>query len=532
MAKLIEHGGIAKTKAVNALSKIANIVGSTLGPGGSPVLLTRERNAQFSSVFHTKDGITVLNELQFSDPVEDAIHKLACQASTDTVIQAGDGTTSTLLLASAFAEQLRSEGGNNPQNAIRKFKKEIIKSIECIKEEAVSSDEANYHVALTSTNSDEELTKTIIEALSQTSAYGTVVVEKNPMNKNRFTIDKDYGYQAGTGYNNHNDLGISISENAIANGDFYLENVFVIPYNGNVMQISQIANVLNTITRHHRTTFKCLIIAYDFSEEVVFNLIKLNKTTEAKIMIIKTTATAELNGPWQQLNDIAAFSGAKCIDAGTEFTMDMAGCVKKVRITPYKTFMSGMNVNNWVEKRAEQNKESLSLAQTQLDKDIISSRNSSLTGGLVKIIVGGGMPSELQETADRADDAIRSVQACKRSGALPGAGLSYIRAGQLAQVSEPVAKALAVIHNTIMENYGVESLKNIEKGYGIKITDNSIQTGDFLTLGVADSFETIKSVLLNGFALGALVANLGGYAVRQNIEDIRNHLMLKQILES
>jgi|WetSurMetagenome_2_1015567.scaffolds.fasta_scaffold64456_2 chaperonin GroEL len=534
MSKLIEYGEQSKIRATKALDKIANIVGATLGPAGMPVLLTRERSAQFSSVFHTKDGITVLRELLFADPVEDAIHKLACQAATDTVISSGDGTSSSVLLAAAFANELRNQGQNNPQSAIRKFKKEILKSIEMIKQEAVSSEEANYRVALTSTNSDEDLTNIIMEALSKTSAYGTIVVEKNPMNKNRFTIDREFGYQSGDGYNKHNDLAISLSEKAVSNGDFFMEDVFVIPYNGNVMQVSQIANMLNTIQLRHRTNFRCLIVAYDFSDEVVFSLIKINKTSEAKIMIIQTTATAEINGPWQQLNDIAAFSGATCMDAGTAegFTMEMAGKVKRVRVTPYKTFMSGMSVNNWVEKRAEQNLQSLELAQSQLDKDIISSRNSSLTGGLVKIIVGGGMPSELQETADRADDAIRSVQACKRSGALPGAGVSYIRAGQLANVSEPVAKALAVIHNTIMSNYGIEGLKEIEKGLTIKISDNSIQTGDFLELGIADSFETIKSVLLNGFALGSLVANLGGYAVRQNIEEMRQHLMLKQILES
>jgi hypothetical protein len=93
-------------------------------------------------------------------------------------------------------------------------------------------------------------------------------------------------------------------------------------------------------------------------------------------------------------------------------------------------------------------------------------------------------------------------------------------------------KALAVVHNTIMANYGETPYKSVKKGEVIRISDNSIEHGDFLELGIADSFETIKSVILNGFALGSLVANLGGYAVRQNIEELRQHLQLKQILES
>jgi chaperonin GroEL len=534
MGKLIEYGDQAKTRAVTALDKIATIVGSTLGPSGSPVMLTKETSAKYHQVFHTKDGITVLRELEFSDPVEDAIHKLAIQASTDTVIQAGDGSTSILLMAAAFAKELRGAGQNNPQSAIRKFKKEIDTSIEFIKTESISGHEAELKVAMTSSNSDEELANTVIEALSQTSAYGTVVVEKNTLNKTRFTIDKAYGYQGGTGYAQHNDLGISISDNAVTNGEFMMSSVFTIPYNGQIIHFDQIIELIRKVSTWYGNNFKLLFVCYDYSDEIVYKLIQFNRQNPSKIFIIKTNATAEYNGAWQQLNDVAAFCGSTVLDAGTalDFCKEDLGAVKTVRVNPYKTFLLGMPTTNWVTKRAEQNQKSMDLAPTQLDKDIISSRNSSLTGGLVKIIVGGGIPSEIGETADRVDDAVRAVQACRRSGALPGAGLSYIRAANMTNASEPVRNALSVIHNTIMANYGEVPYSVIEKGAVVRISDNSIEHGDFLELGIADSFETVKSVILNGFALGSLVANLGGYAVKQNLEELRQQLQLKQIMES
>lgn len=534
MAKEIKHGKDAQVKAIEALNNIANIVGTTLGPGGRTILMSKRNSGDQISVSHTKDGFNVLNSLNYTDPVHDAVHKLCIQASANSLVASGDGTTSTLVLAKAFAKELVSTS-NNPQAAARAFRKEINAAIEAIKKEKISGKDAEYKVALTSSNGDEELTSTVLEALGHSSAYGTVIVEKNPTQKERYKIDREFGYQAGQGYNPYVILAQSIHETLANNGEFVLRDATVIPYNGDLIQFSQIKEALTKLAAEKGNKYNLLIVAHEVSDDFAANLAFMNrKNPGIKIFISKTTRTAEINGAFQQLNDIAAFSGAKVVDGGSinYWEPKEAGKVAAVRVTPYKTFILGMNQeSNWLEERAEQNKVSAENAPSQMDRDIINSRNASLTGGLVKLIIGGGLFSDLQERADRADDAIKSAQATMRGGALPGCGASYIRAAQVGSVSEPVYRALSSVHSTIMENYGETPMDKFEKGETVKISSDSIEKhSDFLGCGVADSFETVQAVITNSFELGLLITNLGGYSLEADLESIEQAERAKEIL--
>jgi chaperonin GroEL len=340
-------------------------------------------------------------------------------------------------------------------------------------------------------------------------------------------------YRISYGYNLS--FGISVSDIAVTNGDFYLDDVYVVPFNGNVVQMGQILPVINGMSDLVRSnkSVNLLIVAYEVSDDVCGHLIALNRQNPlVKVFVSKTTPTAELNGSWNQLNDIAAFSGSTIVDGGsvTSWNRSLAGMVKKVRVGVYKTFISGRGENNWIARRAEQNEQSAEMAPTPLDREIINSRNASLTGGLVKLTIGGGLPGDLEEIAARADDAIRAVQACRRSGALPGCGLSYIRAAKLANCGAEVSQALAAVHTRIMNNFGEPPLTDIEAGQTVAIVGDRIETGNFVELGVADSFETVKSVITNGFALGSLVANLGGFCINADIEEIQKGKLLKELM--
>ncbi|MEN6634642.1 MAG: hypothetical protein ABFC56_02195, partial [Clostridiaceae bacterium] len=124
MTKKIQYGKQAREAAVVALNEIAEVVAQTVGPAGRPILLSRNVSAVNSTVFHTKDGISVLRELSYLDPIYDAVHRLSMQATADTMINAGDGTTSTLIVAARFASLLHSHASGSPQAAIRAFRKE------------------------------------------------------------------------------------------------------------------------------------------------------------------------------------------------------------------------------------------------------------------------------------------------------------------------------------------------------------------------------------------------------------------------
>lgn len=535
MAKHIKTGEEARKSAVEALTEIANIVGTTLGPSGRTVLTSKRNSGSMVVVSHTKDGFSVLNSLSYTDPIKDAVHKLCQQASGNSVIASGDGSTSTLVLAAAFAQALRAPG-NNPQARAREFRKELYEAVEAIKAEADVSKESVKKVATTSSNNDEELASVVMSALDKASAYGTVIIEKNPMQKDRYKIDKEFGYQSSSGYNHYMPLGLSIYENLANQGEFVMKGVYVVPYNGDLVRIEQIKPYVNTLLQENKDGFKLYFIAYEVSNDLSAQIAQYNRQNpKFKIFISHATRTAEMHGQLQQLNDVAAYSGAVVTDAASapHWTPADAGYVEMVRVGPSKTFILGSSPKNRIEERAKQNEQAAALAPSQMDREIIQSRNASLTGGCVKIVVGGGLISDLQERADRVDDAVKAAQAAMVSGALPGCGASYIRAGILANVCQELKTALRSIHDTVMENAGLEPVESFEKGETVYITDAGYEkVAHFMEKDICDSYETVKGVLINAFELGVLVANLGGYSLEADLEALEQAERTKDILGS
>lgn len=540
--KEVYVGQDSRNQAKEALDLISNVVAQTLGPSGRPILLTRTGQGAYTDVVHTKDGVTVLREMSYDEPVFDAVHKLCLQAANDTVANAGDGTTSTLIMASAFADALNNSD-LNPQAAIRKYEEEIRDAISHIGEYVESGFEYEEMVALTSCNGDRELAGKIMEAAGKTSSHGTIVVEKNHITKKRYTVEKTDGYKAGNGYNSFPiSLAISVADIARTNGDFYLEDCYVVPFNGNLHHKDQIEKIIKTIYRDTKGKANVLVVAYEITENVINELIRLNRgEPNFKVMCAKTTPTAELNGAWNQLNDIAAFSGSEILDGGliNNFKTANLGKVKKAKVGSYETYLMGRGINQWIVERAEQNVESANKAPTPLDKAIIESRNASLTGGLVKLVIGGGIPGNIHEIADRAEDAIKSVQACRRSGAVPGCGMSYVKASSHACISKEVREALHCIVRTILSNHGITNIDcyldqpTLEKPLTLRIDEQgNVNKGELKELGVADSFETVKSVILNGFALGSLIAGLGGMIINSGLKEVRQARILKEAMSN
>jgi len=534
MSKKINYGHSSREEAVRALQDIACIVGSTLGPSGRPVLITKRNTADQLSASHTKDGFNVLQSLNYADPVYDAVHKLCLQAAANSVIASGDGTTSSIVMAAEFAGQMLFNSNNNPQAAIRSFRNEVSAAIEAIGAEARFGKECEERVALTSSNGDVELTKFVLEAISEGSAYGSILVEKAPNSREAYKIDKEIGYQAGQGYSWFAPLAMSINDKIANNAEFFMKDIFVLPFNGDLVKWAQLSPAIEALVKHKGPAFKLLVVCYESSEDLGYSLVEINrKNPDIKIFLTKTTRSAEINGAFQQLNDIAAFSGAQVIDAASlpSIRFEDLGNVQSARIGTSKTFLQGRGAQQWIAERALQNEEAARVAPSQMDREIINSRNASLTGGLVKLVIGGGLFGDLPERADRAEDAIKAAQACMRSGALPGCGASYIRAGLLASVSAPVQKALSSIHDNIMENCGDARFLAFGPGQSCYIGEHSSTLiEDFLSQGVADSYETVKAVIKNSFELAAIIANLGGYSLEADHEQIQNARLIKDVL--
>ena len=95
MNKKVEFGPEARKKIVKGINKLADAVTSTLGPNGRNVIYT-----EYGEVRSTKDGVSVAKQISnLEDPIENLGVEMIKQASIKTANNAGDGTTTSTLLA-------------------------------------------------------------------------------------------------------------------------------------------------------------------------------------------------------------------------------------------------------------------------------------------------------------------------------------------------------------------------------------------------------------------------------------------------
>ena len=453
---------------------------------------------------------------------------------TDNYI-ATHNTTSTIVLASAIAQEILKAAPDQPQSFAREIQKQAQAAIKAIKAEADCSSSLAATVAYTASNGDQEMVDWTMKTVEENPVFGSIIIERNPATQDRYQLIKQDGLTGGRGYGQHLQFAHSFSDKTSENAPFEITSPYILLYDGDLISQSQIAPILNKLSIVLPKPWTLVIVAYEIGQEVANLLAQVNlQQKDVKIWASSIRLTAELNSGWHKLKDIGAFCGTSPINAGsgcsTENIKSVLGVCSKVQVTPEKTLFIGRSSNHWIPKRALQNDNGVENAVTELDKERIRERNAELVSGLIKLVVGGGHLAGIGERADRCDDAIKAAQACLRNGALPGCGSAFIRAGDLAGVGPELKRAFRVIHEQIMDNYGHQAKDQFKKDETIAITDSGIVTGDFRLLRVADSYDTIASVIKNAVELGVLFATLGGYSLTGDLHELENLQRVKSIM--
>jgi chaperonin GroEL len=536
--KHIQLGENARKEAVEALKTIAKAVSTTLGPKGLPFIFEKQNAIDGKPTpMITKDGLQLLRSLSFVNAIEHSIHNFCVQASSHTVYTAGDGTTSTIVLAAKIAEEILNADAVRPQAFARIIQKQANAAIEAIKKDADLSPECARMVALTSSNGDEEMIDWVMKAVKDNPMFGSIIIERNPGCKENYQLIKQDGVTGGRGYNQFLQFAHSFSDKTAENAPFEIDAPLILLYDGDLITESQLAPLLNMLNTRLPKPWKLVILAYELGQEVTNTLAAINARNKGSVQIWASSIrlTAEVNCAWHKLQDVAAFTGSTPINHGTVSTETFAitnfGTCSKVIVTPEKTVFVGRNATqHWIPKRAVQNENAIELASTELDKERIKERNAELVSGLTKLVVGGGHLANLQERADRCDDAIKAAQACLSSGALPGCGASLIRAAALSNVGDELKRAFGCIHEAIMANYGVAPKDHFDKGQTLAITSDGIVEGNFKDLQLADSVESIVAVIRNAVELGILVSTLGGFSLTSDLDELEKIQRVRSIM--
>ena len=498
----------ARSKLINGISKMSKAVKSTLGPMGNTVLI--ESASHTHGITVTKDGVTVAKSIQLLDPVENLAVQMMREAASRTAANAGDGTTTAIVLTEALVrlgiEEL--DYADNKTQVLRdmvSLTEGVVKNLK--KRSSKVSDKKLHDVATISANNDKDVGKIIADTYTSVGKNGIVTVEKSQGSETGFETTN--GLKVDRGYSSPLFINDQKKDECI------MEDVYILVSDAEINNILVIENILKPIINEGK---KLLIVA-PCSQQVI-------NTLAANVMknSLKLCAIIPPSFGYKQhelMQDIALSVGATYFSEKTGDDMSIMsfedlGRAKKIIVGKDSSIIlkDDSHVDEkLIDERVEQLWDAHSITVKKVDKEFILSRIASLTGGVGVIYVGGNTDLEQKELFDRVDDAVCAVRSALEEGILPGAGLALYQEGLLLKSSKnnskKIAKAIlggALLEplRQIQENAGIQNQRVYnEKNIGLDV--KSGKEGDLIEMGIIDPLKVTKQALQNAVSVAVTI---------------------------
>ena len=512
--KTVKRVGFGNDDLVKGINILADAVGSTLGASGRTVVIEDD----MGNPHVTKDGVTVAKSILLEDPVQNLGVSMMKQAASQTANKAGDGTTTSTVLAQAIIKEYLEQEG--VKHSFRDIKAGIEAASEnCLKFLKKKAQKVNNkklkEVSIISTNNDKSLGKVIAEAFENAGDNGVVTMEPSPTSET-FITKVDGTRLASRTKNAHflTDRDKEIAE---------LEKPLIFIAATEIENIRKIQIILEYAIKNNRS----ILLIAPLKEQPTMALAMNNVKGNIKVNVVDPPSFGLKRK--DLLDDLALLVGAKVFDdslgdAVDAVTPDMLGSVDKA-ITDNDGTILIVDEKINADERISELKKSLEEAEHPALVRHFESRLALLCGGVSIINVGADTEVELSEKKDRVDDAIHAVKAAKKEGILPGGGsaLSFWAAnneytGNAGELTghNILVKALWAPMKKIASNAGIKFKEGaLPWGMGIDVTDAKIK--DMRKAGIIDPAMVTKEALTN--AVSVAIAILSTDCVISNVRD-------------
>lgn len=523
--------------AQETITEIATIVGSTLGPGGQVVILEQQGSDSYGNPkipVITKDGVTVAEHVLYRDPLKNTVAQTILQVAKNTVQTAGDGTSTSIILADAMyragAKHIKQGvNGIGLYEELKVIKDEVI---EILKKMSIPIDENKLvDVARISANGDEEVAQVVSEAIKAVGEDGHISLEDGYAKETK--LEKIEGAHYKQGWRKFGALG-SHMINDRARNVCDLERPAVLCYAGELKTEVEVSDVLKKVWQLNDQgipqvpVFPVLFIAYDYSDDVKNHLMAMRVQGKMPIAAIKAPFDGSPNTRTHMMEDLAALLGGQVMARGiidlTKVSDETLGCADRVVIGPEETvFYKGHGEEAVILERLEDLKVQLNETIHEFDKDNLRLRIGKLCGGIAIIRVGGLSELEMKERKDRIEDALCAAKVAIAEGVLPGGGMALYR---IAQAMEPktigaqiMKEALEEPVKCIIRNVGEEpaavltALKFEANRPGMGYDARNKKFVSLVDAGIIDPLKVTKSALENAVSIVGLLLTTGGAIV-------------------
>jgi len=529
MSKQIIFDTTAREKLLVGVEKITKAVKSTLGPKGRNVVIERKDNPPLFS----KDGVTVAKSIQLLDPIENMGAQAIVEASSKTADQAGDGTTTTTILAEAiFKEGLKYLAtGYNPIFIKRGIDEAVDAIVEKLKlsSKQTETNEEIKQIATVSANWDNEIGEIIANAINEVGKDGVVTIEESKTSETTLNIVK--GMQFDRGYLSP----YFINEEETSKCVF--ENCYILLYERKLNNLAELLPILQAVGKSGKPL---LIIAEDIEGEVLSALIINKMRGTLNCCAIKAPGFGDRRFAF--LDDIAVSTGGKFIkqdgiDKLEDITLDDLGVAKKIIVSKENaTIIEGKGDKDKIQKRIELVRNWYENTENEIEKSKYQERLSKLAGGVAIINIGASTEPELKEKKMRVDDALQATKAAISEGISIGGSVALIRSKEqvwndtsiLKSNNEEIKAGYSIINKAVempikclCENAGIDSswvlrtiLENNDPYFGYNISSGKFE--NLIKAGVVDPTKVTRLSLQNAASIASLLLTTSCVVFEEN----------------
>ena len=510
MAKIIAFNEDARRGLERGLNILADAVKVTLGPRGRNVVLEKKWGAPTI----TNDGVSIAKEIELSDPLEKIGAELVKEVAKKTDDVAGDGTTTSVVLAQALVrEGLRNvAAGADPIS----LKRGIDAATQAVSDQLLKNAkevETKAEIAATASISagDSTIGDLIAEAIDKVGKEGVVTVEES--NTFGTTLELTEGMRFDKGFLSAYFVTDPDRQEAV------FEDAYILIAN---QKISAIKDLLPIVDKVIQSGKQLLIIAEDVEGEALATLVVNKIRGIFKSVAVKAPGFGDRRKA--MLQDIAILTGGQVIseEVGLKLEnveLDMLGRARKILVTKDETtIVEGAGETDAIAGRVKQIRQEIENTDSDYDREKLQERLAKLAGGVAVIKAGAATEVELKERKHRIEDAVRNAKAAVEEGIVPGGGVALIQAGKVldtltltgdeATGANIVRVAIDAPLKQIALNAGhepgvvAEHVRGLKIGWGLNAATGEYV--DMLAAGIADPVKVTRSALLNAASIAGL----------------------------
>ena len=512
-AKCIRYGADARERMMRGANILADTVKVTLGPRGRTVLFDK-----FGGPRVTKDGVTVVKEIELADKFENMGAQMLREVASKTSDEVGDGTTTATLLAHAIVREGAKAvaAGMNPMDLRRGINAAVSAVVDELHKRArkVSTNREVAQVGTISANGSAEVGAMIAEAMERVGNDGVITVEEG--RSLHTEVDVVEGMQLDRGY--VSPYFVTDAEKMICE----LEDAYILITNEKLTGLLPLVHILEAVAQSGRSL---LVIGEDIEGEALAALVVNRLRGGLKVAAIKAPGFGDRRKA--MLEDIAALTAGQAFseDLGMKLenvTLDMLGTAKHVILTKDDTtIVEGAGKKADIEGRCHQIRAEIEETTSDYDREKLQERLAKLAGGVAVITVGGATDIEVKERKDLVDDALHATHAAVEEGVVAGGGVALLYSTRVLdkvklgnddqQVGvDIVRRALQAPCRQIAENAGFDGAVVAGKLFDQKDVNRGFdaQTGEYTNMikaGIMDPTKVVRTALQDAASVAGLL---------------------------